>query len=88
MTLREFLDLILSFIGTESLTNDEYATVPEGISALYTDETYDALKAVLDTRESVSETHERLKAVYRAKGVVVSSDAIDAQSQIFIGDEL
>lgn len=86
--MRDFLDSILAFIGSESLTTEEFETVPEDHGATYSPESYSDLKTILDSRESVSETHERLKAVYRAKGIVITDSAVTPQSNIYIGDEL
>lgn len=86
--MRDFLDAILAFIESESLTDEEFDTItldePE-----YTKEVYEALKAVLLSRESVSGQGKRLKLYFVAKGVNVDdSDPRPAASQIFIGSEL
>lgn len=86
--MRDFLDAILAFIESESLTDEEFGTItldePE-----YTKEVYEALKAVLLSRESVSGQGKRLKLYFIAKGVDLNdSDTRPAASQIFIGSEL
>lgn len=88
MTLREFLDAILAFIGSESLTDEEYAALPEGLTQDYSKEVYEALKTTLQTREGVSGQLKRLKAYFISKGVDLNAPARDAASQIFIGAAL
>lgn len=86
--MRDFLDAILEFIESESLTDDEFDSL-ELDEADYTKEVHDALKAILIARENVSDQVKRLKLYFVAKGVDVSdSDSRPAASQIFIGSEL
>lgn len=85
--MRDFLDAILAFVGSESLTDEEF----DGIDLEeeeYTQETYDALKAVLESREGVSSQLTRLAHYFEAKGVDVDDSEATPASEIFFGDEL
>lgn len=83
MDLREFLNNILAFIGSESLTDDEFGSVGD-IELEYDKYSYGALDSVLEARESVSDARDRLRNYYLARGVVL--DAVEvAKSNIFIG---
>lgn len=87
--MRVFLNAILSFIGSESLTDDEFDALPEGLTQEYTKAVYEALKAVLQGREGVSGQLTKLKSYFEAKGVDVSAVATrEAASQIFVGAAL
>lgn len=86
--LRDFLDEILSFIESESLTDEEFESL-EITAEEYTKETYLALKTVLENREGVSGQAKRLKLYFIAKGVDLSdSPAKTPKSNIFIGSKL
>ena len=85
-TIRNFCDDIMEDIGTESLTDDEFAFVT--ITAQeFTKELYEELKEILNEREEVSATHERLKLLFQAHGVVIdpTAAAIAPKSNILIG---
>lgn len=88
--LRDFLDAILSFIESESLTDEEFDGLPEDLTEEYTKETYLALKTVLENREGVSGQAKRLKLYFIAKGVDLSDtgSAKTPKSNIFIGSKL
>ena len=85
--MRDFLNGILNFIGSESLTDDEFATVETEIPN-YSKVTYLALKSIVDSRESVSGQGKRLKLYFIARGVDVSdanNPVPPAKSNILIG---
>lgn len=85
--MRVFLNGILSFIGSESLTDDEFATI--NLSAqTYSLATYEALRGVLESREMVSYQLQKLKSYFRIKGVSLSEKATKPTSNIFIGATL
>lgn len=86
--MRDFLDAILAFIGSESLTDDEYASLPSGLTEAYNLANYEALKTILTAREGVSGQLKRLKAYFISKGVDLSDSSRTASSQIFIGSAL
>ncbi len=89
MALRDFLDDILSFIDSESLTDDEFETIGEDVTEDYTKAGYDALKAIIQERDGVSGQLAKLNAFYTAKGVDLTGKATrDAVSQIFVGGVL
>lgn len=83
--MRTFLNGILVFIGSESLTDEEFAALPEGLTQDYNLAAYEALKTVLTERESVSTQLDKLKQYFAAKGVDVTATARAAASQILVG---
>ncbi len=86
--MRTFLNAILSFIGSESLTDEEFASLSTELTADYTLAVYTALKTVLTAREGVSAQLAKLKAYFQAKGVDTAGPAREAASQIFLGSPL
>lgn len=87
--MRTFLNGILSFIGSESLTDAEYAALPEGLVEAYDRANYEALKTVVQNREAVSGQLKRLSEFFKAKGVDLTGvPSRDAKSHIFIGGAL
>lgn len=86
--MRDFLDEILAFIGSESLTDIEFESIDPMPPHAYVLETYQALKTVLETREGVSGQLKRLKAYFIGKGVDVDERARTPSSQIFVGSPL
>lgn len=87
--MRDWLNAVLQFIGSESLTDGEYDGIDQtGMSStVYNQAAYDQLVAVLEARESTSTTQERLVAVFKAKGTDVTAADV-GKSQIFIGSVL
>jgi hypothetical protein len=86
-TLRGFLNYILEFIGSTSLTNDEFDSLtlvnPE---FEYNLETYNALLSVLDSREDLSDARDRLKSMFEATGLVIDEPApTENESDILFG---
>lgn len=88
--MRAFLNAILAFIGSESLTDQEFDAIPESLEQAYTEDVYDALKAVLTERESVSGQLKKLKLYFIARGVEFSSTqkAVTPRSEILVGGAL
>jgi hypothetical protein len=87
--VRVFLDSILSFIGSESLTDGEFAILPDGTVLGYNEDVYQYLRSVLQDRESVSTMLDKLKSFFEAKGVNLNSTLPrDPMSSIFIGARL
>ncbi len=84
--MRSFLNSVLAFIGAESLTDEEYATV-DAVVATYNQFTYEDLSEILTSREAISDFHERLKYHYIENGYAVSSGGPE-KSNIFIGGDL
>ncbi len=84
--MRDFLNAILNFIGSESLTDDEFDSV-ESETAVYSKANYLELKSIVDARESVSGQGKRLKLYFIARGVDVSETGSvpPAKSNILIG---
>jgi hypothetical protein len=88
MVMRVFLNNILSFIGSESLTDDEFSSVGVSVQE-YSKEVYEALKTILQNREGVSGQLKKLQSYFVAKGVDLSSTPARAPaSQILIGGPL
>jgi len=81
--MRAYLNAILTFIGCESLTDEEFdaLTLEDTEDQV---EVYESLLSVLEARESVSETTSRLQFYFQAKGVEVS-EADSGSSNIFVG---
>ncbi len=81
--LRTFINSILSVIGASSLTDPEFdtftITAQEYSAALYLE-----ILAVLDSRELVSNTRERLTWYFKARGVDVEPTS-KARSNILAG---
>jgi hypothetical protein len=84
--MRDFLNAILTFIGSESLTDPEFDSI-ETETPNYSKVTYLALKSIVDARESVSGQGKRLKLYFIARGVDVSETGSvpPARSNILIG---
>ena len=89
MTLRQWLNAILSFIGTTSLTDVEYDSMNflNLENGTYNQAAYDQLSAVLASRELVSTMQSRLVGFFNAKGLGVTPADV-AKSEIFLGAEL
>lgn len=86
---RGFLDSILAFIDCESLTDEEFESI-EVEEPAYDRETYLALRAVLEGRNNVDNSVQRLQQFFLAKGVDVSATPgiPTPTSNIFIGGAL
>lgn len=86
--MRDYLNGILSFIGTESLTDEEF----DSISLQDTDDqiaVYQALLGVLQSRDLVSDDMTmRLQSYFLAKGVAVVQVTKIPVSNIFVGASL
>lgn len=86
--MRDTLDEILAFIGTSSMTNDEYDLIE-----LEDDELDDLLRVyaelskVLDSRAEISTYRERLRYYFLAQGasISVAQATPPARSNILIG---
>jgi hypothetical protein len=87
-TLRDFLNAILVFIGSTSLTDVEFDGIDGELAYGYNQATYSALSLVLDSRESVSSLQDRLKYFFQSKGVTVSEVVPAGKTNIYIGDVL
>lgn len=89
MTMRQFLDAIMAFISAASLSDEEYATTTDlpNTPGVYTVAVYDKCLAILDSRELVSNTRDRLTFLFKAKDVEVTPTS-SARSNIFIGSGL
>lgn len=86
--MRTFLNSILTFIGSSTLTDSEFATI-NLTEQTYSIATYNALRSVLESREMVSNQLYKLKGYFKLKGVAVGGEpAVRPTSQIFIGGSL
>jgi hypothetical protein len=85
---REFLDSILDFIGTESLSDLEFDLVDPESSEDYSPETYALLKDILELRSSSDDILIKLGWFFKSKGVDVLSNTGTPKSNIFIGAPL
>lgn len=84
--MRAFLNQILIFLGTATLTNDEFATVTSS-EVVLAQSNYDDLSRILAARETVSDIQDRLAAYYQAAGINVSKADV-GRSEIFMGSVL
>lgn len=85
MTVRELSNQILGFVGSTSLTDAEFTF--GALNASYTPELYAALLGVLDGREGVSNSRDRLRYFFLARGIEVGELAAKS-SNIFLGAAL
>ena len=85
--MREWLNAILTFIGSTSLTDDEYNSINflNIENGVYNQAAYDGLAKVLTEREDMSSMQERLAGFFRAKGLTSLSPLDTAKSQILVG---
>lgn len=84
--MRDDLDAILSFIGAETLTDEEFdevelANMDDQVAV------YQTLLSVLESRELGSNMTTRLQNYFQAKGIVVVAPP-EAGSNIFVGSSL
>jgi len=84
--LRDFLNAILTIIGASSLTDEEFDSLTL-VQAWFDVETYEALLSIIDSREVVSNTRDRLTYYFLARGVEVSEPSAGV-TKIYVGDEL
>ena len=84
--MRDYINSILAAIGASYLTDDEFDSIDLVIYGMNV-ETYNTILSVLDSRELVSNTRDRLTYFFLAYGVQVSLPSA-AKSNIFIGAEL
>lgn len=87
--MRSFLNSILAWIGTTSLTDEEFDSI-DLETAAWDQATYDALSAVLVAREAVSSMQDRLKMTFQSRGIEIDGDParVNASTNILIGDAL
>lgn len=89
--MRAILNAVLSFIGAESLTDEEWETVSEFEDESDLREQYDKLRSVLGEREAVSTMYKKLAYYFKAKGLTFPSSDDDepiAKTNIFVGSVL
>lgn len=87
--MRDWLNAVLIFIGTTSMTDAEYAAinVVGMTSQVYNQAAYDQLSALLLSREAVSTMQSRLTGVFQAKGAEITA-VVTAKTNIYLGDVL
>jgi hypothetical protein len=87
--MRDWLNAIFTFIGTSSLTDEEYAGINfvDMVALTYNQAAYDQLALVLEAREAVSDLQQRLVGIFNAKGVDVKAHST-AKTNIYLGDAL
>ena len=84
--MRDFINAILSAIGSASLNDEEFEIITIESQTL-TKALYLEIMLVLDSRETVSNTRDRLTYYFKARGVEVSEPSA-ANSNIFLGADL
>lgn len=83
------MNAILLFINDSSLTDEEFDSLPVGLVQEYNKANYEALKTILQERDSVSGQLSKLKDYFTAKGVDLSgATATTPVSNILIGGSL
>lgn len=94
-TVRGALNLILKFVGAESLTDEEYDALPDDLKnaqvgdLLPVLDVYTALFTLLDSREAVTDVKDRLKYYFFAKGADLQVPQVESQtSNILLGGSL
>jgi hypothetical protein len=84
--MRDDLNAILSFIGSESLTDDEFDSIDlDGMGDRVA--VYQVLLLILESREAVSDTTTRLQNYFLAEGTSISGPP-ESDSNIFVGSSL
>lgn len=73
-------------IGAASLNDEEFELITVEVQA-YTAELYTEIMLVLDSREAVSNTRDRLTSYFEARGVEVTEPSAGV-SKIYLGDSL
>lgn len=89
MTLREFFDNIFTFIGAPSLSDVEFNSINTTglVVNVYSLALYNQLLPIIDGRELVSNTRDRLRYTFLARGVSIPESS-PGKSNIFIGSPL
>jgi hypothetical protein len=87
--MRAWLNGILTFIGTSTLTDPEYDSINFLNLELnnYNQAAYDELSKILEARENVSTLQARLIGLFAAKGLDVAP-AVTGNSEIYLGSVL
>lgn len=87
--MRDWLNAILGFIGTSSLTDVEYNSINflNLTTNVYNQAAYDELSKVIATRDGVSTLQGKLVGFFTAKGLAVSP-AVTGNSKIYLGSVL
>lgn len=85
--MRDFINAVLAFIGTSSLTDLEFDALTIE-AAGYDAATYTAILAVVDAREAVSNTRDRLRYVFLAKNVSLPAETEGRKSNLLVGGVL
>lgn len=86
-TFREKLAILFNAISVSTLTDEEFESL-EIDSLVFDSDTYAALLAVLDARESVSNDRDRLRYYFLARSADLVEAASVAKTEIFIGGAL
>lgn len=81
--MRDFLNSILYFIGSESMSDEEFSTVLSTYE-VYDQSTYDDLLRIVNVRGSVSNEAERLSGYFTARGANFTPANI-GRTNIFMG---
>lgn len=86
--MRDFLDNILMFIGSETLTDEEFELIALSQYG-YDKPTFDELRLILEMRDGVTDSVVRLRAMFMAKGTDLSDPNVSLPtSNILIGRRL
>lgn len=92
MDLRDFLNAIFAFINIDSIADEEWNNIlePLDLEEEYSLATYNGLKSVLASRESISDAYSKLGNYYKAKGIDLSAPEVAPTpiTNIFVGGVL
>lgn len=84
--MRDFINAILQFIGVETLTDQELAEhFAVDVDQDYSKNTYDAVKGLLEERDTVSDSVLKLQYYFMAAGTDIGDNVVIANSNILIG---
>ena len=86
--MRDFVNFILNFIGSTSLTTEEFEglDLPTWGNDI---DTFNQIKMLLIERDETTEIMERLEFYFKGRGVDVGDPVVEvAKSNIFIGSAL
>jgi len=88
-SVRNSMSLILIAVGSSALTDEEWDGLAFTGEAL-TVEGYDALVSILESRENVSNSLQRLEYYYLSRGIDISgaADTESTDSVLFLGSDL
>lgn len=86
--MRQFFNFILMQINEETLTDEEFNSLPEDLEQDYSEKNFRILKAILEERDTIDSSTRKLYGYFVAKGATFSFGASFGSSNIFVGAAL